>query len=294
MWRNDARIAVLDIGGTSIKSALWTENALTGQQETATPVTSARALLEQVFALLDRMGPFEAVGVSTRGTVGREGEILFDNVLSDYTGTPLRAMLEERYGVPAAVENDVNAAAFGEARLGAGRGAKDFLMVTYGTCVGGAIVLGGRVYRGTSSSAGEFGGMQLFSQQPAEGPWGAFYENFAAASSLVAMVRQRRPELTDGRAVCRHLDDPEVSALVDQWVRRVAYGLSTLIHIFNPPLMVLGGGILQNEELFRRIDRCTRSQIMPGFEPLELKPALLGNAAGMAGAALLAGERLNA
>ena len=240
------------------------------------------------------MGPFEAVGVSTRGTVGREGEILFDNVLSDYTGTPLRAMLEERYGVPAAVENDVNAAAFGEARLGAGRGAGDFLMVTYGTCVGGAIVLGGRVYRGTSSSAGEFGGMQLFSQQPAEGPWGAFYENFAAASSLVAMVRQRRPELTDGRAVCRHLDDPEVSALVDQWVRRAAYGLSTLIHIFNPPLMVLGGGILQNEELFRRIERCTRSQLMPGFEPLELKPALLGNAAGMAGAALLAGERLNA
>lgn len=294
MWRNDARIAVLDIGGTSIKSALWTENALTGQQETATPVTSARALLEQVFALLDCMGPFDAIGVSTRGTVGQEGEILFDNVLSDYTGTPLRAMLEERYGVPAAVENDVNAAAFGEARLGAGRGAKDFLMVTYGTCVGGAIVLDGRVYRGASSSAGEFGGMQLFSQQPAEGPWGAFYENFAAASSLVAMVRQRWPELTDGRAVCRHLDDPEVSALVDQWVRRAAYGLSTLIHIFNPPLMVLGGGILQNEELFRRIDRCTRSQIMPGFEPLELKPALLGNAAGMAGAALLAGERLNA
>ena len=220
-------------------------------------------------------------------------EMPFPEAGSQLTGTPLRAMLEERYGVPAAVENDVNAAAFGEARLGAGRGAGDFLMVTYGTCVGGAIVLGGRVYRGTSSSAGEFGGMQLFSQQPAEGPWGAFYENFAAASSLVAMVRQRRPELTDGRAVCRHLDDPEVSALVDQWVRRVAYGLSTLIHIFNPPLMVLGGGILQNEALFRRIERCTRSQLMPGFEPLELKPALLGNTAGMAGAALLAGEWLN-
>lgn len=286
------RIAALDIGGTAIKSALWQDSVLTGQRETTTPAYSAQALLEQIYGIIETMGSVDAIGVSTRGTVGREGEIIFDGVLTGYTGTPLRALLEQRFRVPAAVENDVNAAAVGEAQMGAGQNVPDFLMVTYGTAVGGAIVLDGKVYRGSSCSAGEFGGMQLFSHHADKNdPWGGFYENFAAASSLVKLVQQVRPQLQNGREVCQHLDDPAVSAAVEEWVRRVSYGLSTLIHIFNPPLMVLGGGIMQNAELFRRVEQCTRGMVMPGFTPLTLKPAQLGNAAGMVGAALLAMQR---
>lgn len=287
------RIAALDIGGTAIKSALWQENRLTEQRETVTLVHSAQALLEQVYSIIENMGKVDAIGICTRGTVGREGEIIFDGVLTGYTGTPLRALLENRFHVPVAVENDVNAAAVGEANMGAGQAVPDFLMVTYGTAVGGAIVLDGKVYRGASCSAGEFGGMQLFSHL-AEGndPFGGFYENFAAASSLVKLVQQVRPEVQNGKEVCKLLDDPVVASAVEEWVRRVSYGLSTLIHIFNPPLLVLGGGIMQNAALFRRVEQCTRGMVMPGFTPLVMKHAQLGNAAGMVGAALLAKQRL--
>lgn len=287
------RIAALDIGGTAIKSALWQANVLTEQRETTTPVHSAQALLEQIYSIIESMGKIDAIGVCTRGTVGREGEIIFDGVLTGYTGTPLRALLENRFQVPAAVENDVNAAAVGEANMGAGQAVPDFLMVTYGTAVGGAIVLNGNVYRGSSCSAGEFGGMQLFSHLAEENdPFGGFYENFAAASSLVKLVQQVRPQVQNGKEVCELLDDPAVDSAVEEWVRRVSYGLSTLIHIFNPPLLVLGGGIMQNEALFRRVEQCTRGMVMPGFTPLVMKPASLGNAAGMVGAALLAKQRL--
>ena len=84
------------------------------------------------------------------------------------------------------------------------------------------------------------------------------------------------------------MKDAPIATLVDQWVEYVSLGLSTLIHVFNPGLIVLGGGILQNEELFRRIDACTRTQLMPGFEVVQLKQAQLGNSAGLIGAALLA------
>lgn len=295
MWKTDLRIAALDVGGTTIKSALWQSGALTPPRETPTPVSTVEALLEQLYAIIAAMGPVDAIGISTRGSVGREGEIIFDSILPGYTGTPLRALLEKRFQVPVAVENDVNAAAVGEAALGAGKGAPDFLMVTYGTGVGGAIVLDGKVYRGASSSAGEFGGMCLFSERPDNhGPWGAFYENYAAAPALIQLVQQVRPEVQNGKAVCALLDDPQVSAAVEQWTRRVAYGLCTLVHIFNPPLMVLGGGIMQNARLFRLVEQCTKGMVMPGYEILEMKPALLGNTAGMIGAALLAQKRAGA
>ena len=88
--------------------------------------------------------------------------------------------------------------------------------------------------------------------------------------------------------MCEHMEDPALSPVIDQWVRNVSYGLSSLIHIFNPGLIVLGGGILQNDALFDKIDACTRAQLMPGFECARLVQARLGNRAGMTGAAFLA------
>ena len=133
--------------------------------------------------------------------------------------------------------------------------------------------------------------MQLFSQKPAcDGVEGAYYESFASASALVAAANAVLPEITNGRQVCEHLDHPLLIPITEQWIRNVSYGLSSLVHIFNPKLIVLGGGILQNDRLFQRIDACTRSMLMPGFECVCLSQAKLGNQAGMIGAAMLAQE----
>ena len=176
-----------------------------------------------------------------------------------------------------------------EACCGAGLGQSDFLCLTYGTAVGGAIILNGQLYKGANWSAGEFGSMQLFSQKPAwQGFGGAYYENMASTTALVRAAQAINPSLQNGRQVCQCMDDPRLLPVMDQWISNVSYGLSTLVHIFNPGLIVLGGGLMQNEEIFRRICDCTMSQLMPGFECVQLKPAKLGNSAGMIGAAMLA------
>ena len=131
--------------------------------------------------------------------------------------------------------------------------------------------------------------MQLFSQNPhGEGLCAAFYENLASASALVEQAQAVDPAIQDGRQVCARMNEPALSPVVDRWVTNVSWGLSSLIHIFNPRLIVLGGGILQNAELFQKIDACTQKQLMPGFEVVQLKQAQLGNSAGLIGAALLA------
>ena len=288
------RVAALDIGGTAIKYGVWQEGQLTGLSERPSPTTCAADMIATLVDIIRSLGTVDAVGISTRGQVDGNGAILFDNgPIPDYTGTPVKAHLEEALGLPVAVENDVNCAAWAEACLGAGKEREDFLCVTYGTGIGGAMIQNGTLYHGVNWSAGEFGAMQLFSQNPqGEGLCAAFYENLASASALVELARTVDPAIQNGRQVCARMGEPELSSVIDRWVTYVSWGLSTLIHIFNPGLIVLGGGILQNEALFRKIDACTRSQLMPGFEVVALKQAQLGNAAGMIGAALLAENNL--
>lgn len=284
------RIAALDIGGTAIKYGVWEAGQLTGLSERPTPVTCTKDLISEILKIVQRLDNPDALGISTRGQVDGSGSILYDNgPIEDYTGTPLKAILEDALGIPVWVENDVNAAAWGEACCGAGVGQSDFLCLTYGTAVGGAIILNGQLYKGANWSAGEFGSMQLFSQKPAwQGFGGAYYENMASTSALVTAARAVDSSLTNGRQVCGRMDDPLIISVVDQWVRNVSFGLSTLIHIFNPGLIVLGGGLMQNDKIFRQISACTMTQLMPGFECVQLKPAKLGNHAGIIGAAMLA------
>lgn len=288
------RFAAIDVGGTLIKAALWENGVLSPVTEHETPSSSAAQLLDAIEGAVRQFGTVDAVGISTRGQVDGEGVILFDNgPISDYTGTPVKALLEARLGLPVFVENDVNCAGWAEACLGAGKGCADFLCVTYGTGIGGAIIQNGLLYHGSNWSAGEFGGMQLFSQKPTgEGLCAAFYENLASTAALVTMAQTVYPDLQNGRQVCQRMDDPLLCPIIDSWVQNVSYGLSSLIHIFNPKLIVLGGGIMQNEALVEKIRRCVMTQLMPGFETVQLKPAVLGNRAGMIGAALLVEQAL--
>ena len=288
------RFAAIDVGGTLIKAALWENGVLSPVTEHETPSSSAAQLLDAIEGAVRQFGTVDAVGISTRGQVDGEGVILFDNgPISDYTGTPVKALLEARLGLPVFVENDVNCAGWAEACLGAGKGCADFLCVTYGTGIGGAIIQNGQLYHGSNWSAGEFGGMQLFSQKPTgEGLCAAFYENLASTAALVTMAQTVYPDLQNGRQVCQRMDDPLLCPIIDSWVQNVSYGLSSLIHIFNPGLIVLGGGIMQNEALVEKIRCCVMTQLMHGFETVQLKPAVLGNRAGMIGAALLAEQAL--
>ena len=182
-------------------------------------------MLDRVITLVRAMGPIDGVGLSTAGEVEPEsGRILLCDNIPGYTGMEVGRLLTQELGVPAAVENDVNAAALGEAFHGAAQGARHSLMVSYGTGVGGACILNGQLYRGMAS-AGEFGGMLVHPEDlQADDRGSGSYERYASTTALVRMARELDPTLTDGRAIFARLAEPAVSQLVDRWCGEVAFG----------------------------------------------------------------------
>lgn len=291
------RIAVIDIGGTNIKSGIWEDGEIMEVQETATDAGLGGAhVMGKVMEILEEMQDFQAVGISTAGQVDTEkGMILYANDnIPGYTGTRIKETVEARYHVPAAVQNDVNSAAVGEAFYGVGRGQEDFLCLTYGTGVGGAIIIKGEVYNGSGYSAGEFGGIVTHPEDrnPESDMFSGCYERYASTTALVKRVRERFPELRSGRDIFARIDTPEVRELIDQWISEIVYGLVTLVHIFNPSMIVLGGGVMEQEYVTDGVREKLKGQIMSSFRKVKVVSAQLGNTAGMLGAAKAAQKLL--
>lgn len=290
------KIAALDIGGTSIKSGIWTGGL---PEEAREQDTGARLggnhVMGQAVRILKSYGSFDGIGISTAGQVdSREGSIRYANEnIPGYTGMKIREILEQEFHVPVAVENDVNAAAIGEGRFGAGQGEEDFLCITYGTGVGGAVVVGRKVYHGSSFSAGEFGGILIHPEDRKEGdPFSGCYERYASATALVARAKKIDEGLDSGRKIFGRIGEEAVRTVVDGWIDEIVYGLTSLIHIFNPSCIVLGGGVMAQAYITEQVKERTRRQIMPSFRQVEICGAKLGNQAGLLGAASLAAEKL--
>ncbi len=284
---NSMRVAVVDIGGTSIKSGIWEEGQIREVKETDTNAgQGGEYVMQTVLEILERCKDFQAVGISTAGQVDVEkGEILFANEnIPGYTGTKIRERIEGKFHVPTAVQNDVNSAAIGEAHYGAGKGAPDFLCLTYGTGVGGAIVMNGEVYTGSGYSAGEFGGIVTHPEHrdPGTDIFSGCYERYASTTALVQRVKARFPELCNGRDIFARLESPQVREQIDLWIAEIVYGL---VHIFNPGLVVLGGGIMEQEYVIRNVQKLLQEHIMPSFRNVRVVQAGLGNKAGLLGAA---------
>lgn len=290
------RIAALDIGGTSIKSGIWDGQGTTELKEQDTNAKlGGPYVMERALEILKSYGTFDAIGISTAGQVDWEqGSIRYANEnIPGYTGMQIRQILEKEFSVPVAVENDVNAAAQGEGIFGAGKGADSFLCLTYGTGVGGAIVMNGQVYRGSCFSAGEFGAMVMHPEDVREGdPFSGCYEKYASTTALVREAKKLDPSLENGRRIFEKIGRPEVKAVVDAWTDEIVHGLVTLIHIFNPSVVVLGGGVMAQPYVLSQVREKTMNRIMSSFRNVRLEQAALGNQAGLLGAAYLASRRL--
>ena len=286
------RIAAFDIGGTNLKACLFVDGAPTEQREAPSEAKRGGAhLLERAAALLASFAPFDALGVSTAGQVDpATGSIRYanDNV-PGYTGMDVKGFFETRFDCPAAVVNDVYAAALGEGARGAARGERDYICLTYGTGIGGGIVLDGRLYYGSGASAGVMlGGLVTHPEAGGADPFDRCYERWASATALVERGRALDPALDSGRAIFARLEEPEVRDVVDGWLDEVAAGLCTLIHAFNVPCIVLGGGVMEQPYAIRGAVERTHRRMIPGFRGVKLLGAELGNMAGLFGAHSLA------
>ena len=279
------RIAALDIGGTSIKSGIWDGKQTLELKEWDTNASRGGAcLMARAVAILHTYGDFDAIGISTAGQVDSEqGSIYYANDnIPGYTGTKIRDILEAEFGVPVAVENDVNAAALGELYFGAAKGAENFLCLTYGTGVGGAIVIDGSIYPGSTWSGGSFGGILTHPEAMEAGvEFSGCYEKYASTTGLVREAMKVDASLDNGRKIFEAFDRPEIRAVIDRWIDEIVYGLISLIHIFNPSDILLGGGILAQDYIIREVRRRVDARISSGFSGVNLLQTGLGNQAGL-------------
>lgn len=286
------RILCFDIGGTFIKYGLCDENFnLIEKDKVPTYAQNGgQSIIERIIEIIEQYDNIDRVGVSTAGQVDSENGIVVystDNI-PYYTGMRVKSLIENKTGIPTFVENDVNCAALGEAYFGAAKGVSDFICLTLGTGVGGAIFLNNKLYKGSSSSAGELGHMIIHSggKQCTCGGEGC-YECYASASALIKAVNKVSPVELNAFQIFEkeNIEKPEIRSEIDKWIDEIIVGLVNIIYIFNPSMIVLGGGIMNEDYIIELIDRKIYSRLMDNFKNVKIVRPKLGNDAGMIGAA---------
>ncbi|MDL2217464.1 ROK family protein [Christensenellaceae bacterium OttesenSCG-928-M15] len=287
------RIAAMDIGGTNIKACVFQGERVLEKAEIPSQAQRGGAhVLMRAAALAQSLRPFSALGVSTAGQVDPDtGVIRYANDnIPGYKGLAIKEHFKDIFDVPVAVVNDVCAAALGEGVKGAAKDEKNYICLTYGTGVGGGIVLDGKLYHGAGYCAGSMlGGLILHADARKEGdPFAGSYERVASATALVRRAKEIDANIRNGRDVFKRLEDPAVRAAVDAWLDDVAAGLCTLLHAFNVPLLVLGGGVMEQPYAIAGARSRTHQRMIPGFAGVRIEGAKLGNMAGLYGAASLA------
>lgn len=292
------KVIGLDIGGTAVKYGLLDENGVI--LELGEFPTEAEKGVENLFKnickVIDKYLSDDILGIAVSGTGqidGTIGKVIGGNpIIPGWIGTNLVEKLEDRYKIPAVLENDVNCAALGEKWIGAGKNSENFVCLTIGTGIGGGIILNGDIFRGDTYVAGEFGHIQIVKsgEECLCGKKGC-YERYASATALVKMVKEKTGKTLNGKEIfeLEKSGDKEIKEIVDRWIDYFTDGLSTIAYIFNPPLVVIGGGVTkQGEYLLNRILVSLDSKLGINYKKnLKIKFAELGNNAGILGAEYL-------
>lgn len=289
------KILTFDIGGTAIKYGICNDDfELIEKHSVPTEAKlGGQHIIEKVIEIIESFSDIDRVAISTAGQVDSQNGIVVystDNI-PYYTGMMVKSIVENKTGIPCFVENDVNSAAVGEAKFGAAAGCSDFICLTYGTGIGGAIFLDGKLYKGSGNSAGELGHMITHAggKQCTCGGEGC-YECYASAKALLTSITRNTGEDLNGFQIFekKNFERPEIRSEIDKWIDEIISGLINIIYIFNPPLIVLGGGILNEDYIIELIDRKIYNKLMDNYKNVNIVRAKLGNDAGMLGAAYLA------
>nr|WP_307775736.1 ROK family protein [uncultured Cetobacterium sp.] len=295
------KIVAIDIGGTAIKYGLVDGEG--GVKDSSSLLTEASKgvdqLLEKIYFIVEKFQKIDGIAVSATGQIdGKIGKVVGGtDLIPGWIGTNLVDILERKYNVPAVLENDVNCAALGEMWKGAAREKDNFLCLTIGTGIGGGIVLNKELLRGEGSVAAEFGHIQIErdGDECGCGKKGC-YQNYASTTALLKMAEKEFGRKINGKELFDYfyLDDKKAKKIIYRWVDYLTDGLATLIYIFNPTLIVIGGGVSsQGESLNRIISTFLEKKVMKNYlDILNIKMAERGNDAGMIGASYLLIEKI--
>ncbi len=292
----------LDLGGTRLKAAAVDRDGAVragdvrdarAQESAAAPLA---AMVDAVRALCERVGATpRAIGVGVPGAVDPATGIVRGATphLPHWRDYPLRRELEAVLGRGVVADNDANAAAWGEHRAGAARGARTSLTVTVGTGVGGGIVSGGRLVRGAWGGAGELGHLPLGDGSlPCRCGVPNCVEPEASGSGLVARARAAGLDVRVAREVFdAAAHDPRAAAWIARMGDRLGAAIAVAVTLLNPDVVVIGGGVAQaGETLLAPVRAAVARDALPSHADVRIVPAALGERAGAIGAALLAWE----
>lgn len=322
--RTDGALAVgVDVGGTKVLSGVvdgaW---EVRWSEERPTVTDSEEGLLAQIemqveAALEAAAGPVAAIGLGIPATIDRRTGVAIFAPNAPLDHAPVRERFEARFGLPVTVDNDANAAVWAEHVAGAARGVDDVVALTLGTGVGGGVILDGRLLRGATGAAGELGHMVVALDGP-DCPGGCpgkgCLEAVASGTALglIARVEARRaphgalgrraatlggPDAVTSRDVVELAMDGDdaASALVRELGRRVGYACVGLVNVFDPAVIVLGGGLASaaGDLILAPVREVIAARALPpGRDTVRVVAARFGAEAGMVGAGALALDAL--
>ncbi len=257
-------------------------------------------LVSFVKKLKTELGDFSRAGISFPGLVDRDAQrIAFSAQIPEHSKVDLVREIRSALGVEVLIENDANAAAYGEFMLGAGRGSQNLFYVTLGTGVGGAFIFNGEIWRGAAGFAGEFGYVPINSE-------GTRLEDVASTANIIRRIRSRIHQ--DNTSSLNSLDEDAITLeavikaaskdddFAQMMLKRtgayVGSGVASVINLLNIEKIVIGGEIMKAKHLVLDgiVERSKELSFRPSFASTKIVEGQLGENAAAAGAALLAGK----
>jgi glucokinase len=294
----------VDVGGTKMLAGVVDrEGQVARREERGTPQASQEAFLEEFDSLVESLldDDVAALGVGLPSTIDQRAGRAVGSVHIPLADFDFRDRISERFGLPVAIDNDGNLAAIAEWKLGAGRGASHIVALTLGTGIGGGLILDGKPYRGSIGAGAELGHIVLdYHGVPCGGACTGrgHFEALAAGSAADDAAAQRFGHGAKSRQLVEAARAGDEGAAEDlaEIGRRLGAGIASLVNIFNPELVILGGGFAHAEELILDSARQTLAleALPPGRDLVRIVRAEFGHEAGMVGAALVAFEALDA
>jgi glucokinase len=309
----------LDLGGTKLLTGVVDghQNVLHESRERTTGASEEAVLdtiVEEIEEAREARPDVVAAGLGIPCTIDRERGVAINAVNLQITDVPIRDIVAERTGLPVLVDNDANVAALAEHRFGAAKGTTNAVMLTIGTGIGGGVIIDGELYRGSIGAASEPGHMVIdLNGPPCQGtcPNHGCLEALASGTALAregTAAAGSHPKSALGLALAREgsVDGVTVTMAAiegDEAARdvlglvgmRLGVGLSSLANIFNPDVIVIGGGVIAaGDLLLEPARRQLRERALPPMNETPVLEAQLGPDAGMIGAAAMALEEVGA
>ena len=315
-----APVLTFDIGGTKIAAGVVDDegHAHSFLVAPTDPHGDAQRSLERLWDLGRRAVTSSDVSWSDIGAIGiacggpldvERGVLLRPPYLPGWHDVPIAALAEEALGRPAALENDAAAAAAGEHRYGAGAGTRHMIYFTVSTGVGGGVIVDGRLYRGAMGNGGELGHVTVdWNGRPCRGCGRLGCLEAYASGTAIAERAQEALAVSDGSsslasapaptagdvAAAAREGDPLATAIWDETVAALSCGVTSIVNVFEPELVVIGGGVSRaGEQLIAPVREWVHAHAMtPGGENVPVVRASLGDQVGVVGAAAVAYERI--